>query len=382
MRDRRFWIAQGLVLAFSAGHTASELLRTLENNPGLYLLPISAYFIPVLYAALNFGVEGALPTGLLCVVLSIPNIVLFHHDAERIGVALQLALLVALGVVVAARVDREQRAKQLAEAVSARLAATQESLQSYIGISMRSQEEERHRLSRELHDETVQDLVVVQGALRDLRQGAVQQDRLALIDAELEKSISGIRRICRALRPSVLDDLGLVAALEWLASEMGTRTSVKASFAVNGTPHRFPPDTELAIFRVAQEALRNVDRHAHAKQVQIRLDYSPTGVRLQIEDDGQGFDASLVPSDRLGLAGMHERARLIGARLQIERKRHKTLITLDMTAERRTPGLQPVEPEPGAHFMSAQPVDWVQLPPDIAVGRSVADCALADPPHG
>lgn len=330
LREPRFWIVQGLVLAISAAHTAVEWHGFLRHEPSMYLLPISTYFIPVLYAALNFGVEGALPTGLLCVVLSIPNIVFFHSRDARFGVIVQLLLLVSLGVVVALHVDREKHAKQMAEQANTRLAQAQESLQAYVGIAMLAHEEERQRLSRELHDETIQDLVVVRGAVSDIVHGTAPNDRLAVITGELDKAISGIRRICRALRPSVLDDLGLVAALEGLVAETGSRAHVQAAISVVGEPIRFSAETELAIYRVVQEALHNIERHAHAKRAQVRLTFADAGVRVEIADDGRGFDPSRVPQDRLGLAGMRERARLIGGSLRIERGPGRTAIVLDM----------------------------------------------------
>ena len=219
-RDPKFWAVQALVMGIAVVHTTLEARGTMHHASYLYLLPISTYFAPVLYAAVNFGVEGAAPTALWCILVTVPNIVIFHRGAERIGVGTQLTLLLLMGVVVARRVDRERRAKLAAEAANRRLAEIQESLESYIGMALSAQEEERYRLARELHDETIQDLVVVKVALEALANGADQRLRLEAIDNELQRCIDGIRRFCVALRPSVLDDLGLVPALKWLLSEM------------------------------------------------------------------------------------------------------------------------------------------------------------------
>lgn len=331
-REGRFWVVQGLVLAISAAHTSLEAARALAHSPDLYLLPISTYFIPVLYAALNFGVEGALPTGLLCMALSVPNIIVFHHHTDRVGVAVQLVLLVVLGTVVAARVDREHRAKQLTDAANQELAAAQNSLQAYIGLALRAEEDERHRISRELHDQTVQDLLVIQGLVRDLGRNGAEPDLLTRVDAALDGCVDGLRRICRALRPSILDDLGLAAALEWQTADLQARTGTQASFTVEGTPTRLAADTELAVFRIAQEALRNTERHADASHVQVYLDHRPTGTHLRVEDNGRGFDPTDVPEDRLGLTGMRERARMIGGRLHLRSRAHTTILCLDLPA--------------------------------------------------
>jgi signal transduction histidine kinase len=205
LHDRRFWVVQSLVLVIAVAHTIIEGRGVLQNANDLYLVPI--YFIPVLYAALNFGFEGALPTGLWCCLLTTPNIILVHRGAELIGVLAQLAFLVLLGSVVAIRVDKEQRAKLTAEDANRRLAEVQASLKRFIGLALGAQEEERSRLSRELHDETVQELVVAKTALENVRAGRGEPAQLELVEATLLRCIDGIRRFCRALRPSVLDDL-------------------------------------------------------------------------------------------------------------------------------------------------------------------------------
>jgi len=335
VRDPKFWAVQMLVMGIAIVHTSLEIRGTMHHASYLYLLPISTYFAPVLYAAMNFGVEGAVPTALWCILLTIPNVVFFHHGAERIGVAAQLTLLLVLGAVVAGRVDRERRAKLAAEAANRHLAEIQKSLESYIGMALRAQEDERFRLARELHDETIQDLVVVKVALESLPNRADQNSHLKAIDSELQRSIDGIRRFCLALRPSVLDDLGLIPGLEWLLSEMSGRTEIRSALKVEGKPIRLGPDPELALFRIAQESLRNVERHSRATHVVVEFTYRQGGVRLEIHDDGEGFQhhRPLTSEGGLGLVGMQERARLIGATLHISSEPGSTRVLLEMTTK-------------------------------------------------
>lgn len=328
LRDRRFWIVQALVLGIAVIHTSLEGLGRLPDTPE-YLLPISTFFIPVLYAALSFGVEGALPTALWCVALSIPNIYIFHHGAERLGVAAQLTLLVLMGTVVAVRVDRERRAKVAAQAANRRLADVQKSLESYIEMALKAQEEERHRLARELHDDTIQDLALVKTALEEIPQLSDGR-QLQLIDDALQRCIDGIRRFCRALRPSVLDDLGLVPALEWLLTDLSRRGGPSTRLELRGEPVHLDPEQELAIFRIAQEALRNVERHARADQVVVSFAYRPGHVCLEVSDNGCGFDPCEVPEGGLGLTGMQERARLVAATLQVSSRQGSTSVTLEV----------------------------------------------------
>lgn len=330
LHNRRFWVVQVLVIAIAAGHTTIETMGALHDVRDLYLLPVSVFFIPVLYAALNFGLVGALPTGLFCGVLTLPNIVILHSGAERIGVVAQLAFLVLLSAMVAIRVDKERHAKLAAEDANQRLADTQASLRNYIGLGLRAQEEERFRLSRELHDETVQELVVAKAALEDVSGTPGQRARLVLVDAALQRCIDGIRRFCRALRPSVLDDLGLVPALDWLLSDMGGRAGIGIALEVEGDRLRLTPEQELVIFRVAQEALHNVERHAHASRAVVRLVYDPGQLSLEVVDDGCGFDPEQLRQGSLGLAGMQERASLIGASFEVSSLPGTTRIRLNL----------------------------------------------------
>jgi two-component system sensor histidine kinase DegS len=325
LRDPRFWIVQALVIVIEIGHTTLEASGILHFGADLYLLPVSAYFVPVLYAALNFGLEGVIPTSIWCVVLTLPNIIFLHHGDERIGVSVQLAILFVLGTAVALRVDRERRAKLAAEAANRNLAELQASRELYIALAMRAQEEERHRLARELHDETIQDLATIKASLGE---GTGRSARFKGIDDALQRCIDGVRRMCADLRPSLLDDLGLVPALDWLLMELEGRTDAHTLLELAGDPVRLEPEVELVIFRIAQEALHNVERHALAHQVTVRFISANTGVRLEVVDDGQGFFPLLGREGGLGLAGMRERAHLIGADLTVSSRPGETVVAL------------------------------------------------------
>jgi two-component system sensor histidine kinase DegS len=325
LRDPRFWIVQALVMIIEIGHTTLEASGTLQFGADLYLLPVSAYFVPVLYAALNFGLEGVIPTSIWCVVLTLPNLIFLHQGAERIGVSVQLSILFVLGTAVALRVDRERRAKLAAEAANRNLAELQASRELYIALALRAQEEERRRLARELHDETIQDLATIKASLSE---SADRSARFEGIDEALQRCIDGIRRMCADLRPSLLDDLGLVPALDWLLMELEGRTNAHTFLELEGDPVRLEPEVELVIFRIAQEALHNVEHHALAHQVTVRFISANTGVRLEVIDDGQGFSPLLGREGGLGLAGMRERAHLIRADLTVSSRPGETVVSL------------------------------------------------------
>jgi signal transduction histidine kinase len=205
------------------------------------------------------------------------------------------------------------------------LKAAQRSLHDYIGAITSAQEDERRRLARELHDDTIQALIALKQrvdlARMDLRRvGAITP--LDEIAGLTEETIANLRRLTRALRPIYLEDLGLSTALEMLALETGQAAGISVSFELQGEARRLPPQVELALYRMAQEALNNVARHAGATRARESLAFDQEGVALEIKDDGKGFQAPTNPSEfapggHYGLLGMHERAELIGARLEI-----------------------------------------------------------------
>ncbi len=137
----------------------------------------------------------------------------------------------------------------------------------------------------------------------------------------VESTVSELRSIAKGLRPSVLDDLGLVASLKQMLTEAGGREQFETSFGITGAERRLSPTIELALFRITQEALSNIERHAAADRVAVGMNFESGGLRLLIKDDGVGFDASHrasgIGGQSLGLPGMTERARLIGSRLLI-----------------------------------------------------------------
>jgi signal transduction histidine kinase len=188
-----------------------------------------------------------------------------------------------------------------------------------------AQEAERTRIARELHDETGQALTAVGMGLRGiaamLRQDAEKAaQNLRQLEGLVTRSLDELQRLIGDLRPSHLDDLGLPAALRWYAGEVQHRGSLGVRVQVLGEPAPLSPAVSTALFRVAQEALGNVVKHAGAKTASLRLAYGAQAVSLQVEDDGRGFDTSVMGStDRSswGLVGIEERTALLGGRLTL-----------------------------------------------------------------
>jgi signal transduction histidine kinase len=205
----------------------------------------------------------------------------------------------------------------------------QQELQSYIGAITLGQEEERRRLARDLHDATVQDLIAlnqgVEMVARELTRDAQRATtRLQDLRPQITAIIDGLRRQIHALRPLYLEDLGFVPALEMLVRDMGQRHQLATEFALTGNVDIQPSlPVQISTFRIAQEALQNVVKHANATQVTLSLNLAETDLTLHIADDGSGFvvpdrPTYLAQEGHFGLLGMKERAQLHGGTLQIE----------------------------------------------------------------
>jgi len=216
-----------------------------------------------------------------------------------------------------------------------------ENLRYYLHEVTRAQEEERKRIARELHDDTVQSLVVLARQLDDIgsrARGLTEGER-----SELEKLrqqtngvMEGLRRLSQDLRPATLDRLGLIAGLEWLGENVAGHSGIKVEVKARGEERRMGPEAELVLFRIVQEALRNVWRHSGASRAEVGVEFGAGTVRVYVRDDGKGFEVrremgASAKDGKLGLAGMEERARLLGGRLDVDSKPGKgTTITVDV----------------------------------------------------
>jgi PAS domain S-box-containing protein len=202
------------------------------------------------------------------------------------------------------------------------------------------QEEERRHLARELHDEIGQALTAakinLQAAMEEPHRA--KSNRIHETTAILERLLSQVRQISLNLRPSILDDLGLVPALRSLLDEQGRLASVAVRFSAKNIPEDLDPEIQTTCFRIAQEAITNVVRHANARQMDVDLRREDGTFRLQVRDDGKGFDAESAQAQTigLGLLGMKERAALVGGRTRITSSPGKGTtvdVTLPLTSQ-------------------------------------------------
>ena len=189
-----------------------------------------------------------------------------------------------------------------------------------------SQELERSRISRELHDGISQLLVSVKlllesASMRLPGAPAAASSTLGVAIERLNGTLGEVRRISQALRPAMLDDLGLAAAIDQLAREFGSHANLPVEMTVDGEAPVLDDNLNTMLYRIAQEALTNIERHAQATRVSILLRFQPDGIQLSIADDGRGFDVTDVhhdPNHGIGLRNMRERLDAVGGTLSIQ----------------------------------------------------------------
>ncbi|HUV53368.1 MAG TPA: PAS domain S-box protein [Dehalococcoidia bacterium] len=215
-----------------------------------------------------------------------------------------------------------------------------ENLQFYLRQITRAQEEERKRIARELHDDTVQYLVVLTRQLDDLAsssKGLSREEKLKLEDLrqQVNNIMEGVRRMSHDLRPATLDRLGLLPALEWLGTNVEKHSGIKVEVTTLGSERRLPAEVEIILFRIAQEALSNVRKHSQATNAEVRIEFGDNRIQITVKDNGKGFAlpetvGNMVKEGRLGLAGMHERIRLLNGSLKIDSEPGKgTTVTVE-----------------------------------------------------
>jgi signal transduction histidine kinase len=307
------------VLAFSPIRSAGWVLVIEE--------PWSAVVSPVLRLSLlsPLALVPALVISLIGLWFATRQIVAPLRTLQRQSLKLAAGDFAAIEEKVGGVQEIRELQRSMTE-MARRIQSAQQSLRSYIGRVTSAQEEERRRLARDLHDETIQDLIAldqkIQLAARSLRAESPEARGLEAIHREAREAIRKVHRLSRALRPAYLEDLGLLPALEALAEDVGSSLGIPIVVSTSGTRLHLPQDADLAVYRIAQEALANVARHAAAHRALVTLQYRRDEFRLTVKDDGVGFtppkeSGELSRTGHFGLIGMQERAQFIGARLEV-----------------------------------------------------------------
>jgi signal transduction histidine kinase len=275
----------------------------------------STFFPATVYNADVFGELFGFPVQLLraaAAVVSMAGLL----SALR---ALELRRQQALQSANQAKLEAQARAQQEVE--------RREALQTeLLRRTVSAQEAERARIARELHDETGQTLTALNYQVAALRSslsngGTAVSEVVEKLNDLASQALDDLRLLVTDLRPAQLDDLGLVAAVHWLADQARERLGLDVTVTVEGRKTRLLPEVETALFRVTQEALTNVSRHANVEAAQVQLAYAESTITLEVIDEGAGFDAHelslLTEREAWGIAGMQERAAAIGGEIDL-----------------------------------------------------------------
>lgn len=205
----------------------------------------------------------------------------------------------------------------------------QENMRFYVHQVTRAQEDERKRIARELHDDVSPPLLLLIQRLDTITLGTLPKlshslkESLEGLRSQAIEALEALRHCAQDLRPRILDDLGLVAALEWMTENMVKSQEIDAHVEVMGVERTLPVETQLLLFRIAQEALNNIRRHAEASRAVVKLEFGDNSIKTTVSDNGKGFEppermGDLASIGKLGLAGMQERARLLSGTLVVQ----------------------------------------------------------------
>jgi len=323
MSNHHFWIVLALLAVGIVIHYPQQVLSI--NSDSLFLfLGLTRHTMervlsltPTIYAGVFFGLKGGLVSLVGSLLIILPRAIFISSsplDAlfESVGVIL-------IGGLAILWLEQHRKENERHQQLLLRLEA--------------AQEEERRRIARELHDGTTQDLVTL---LHQMEKFTSITDRLSPQGALLleglwqqtSKTLDDVRRFIQDLRLPILDDLGLLPALEWLTSDLTKQSGIAVDMVVLGPVRRFSHEIELILFRITQEALTNMRKHSEASKVWVTVEFGKAKTVLTVKDEGKGFELtkgidSLPSIGKLGLIGMQERVQHIGGKLTLQSKSGK-----------------------------------------------------------
>lgn len=309
------WITEGERVVFANQACAS--LFGLPGREALIGLPLYALLSPTSHTGVRakvaqaFASEGAVSTvqgeivrtdGSLC---EVEMVVAALPDHERTFVQMVITDVTA----------RLQEKRILLH--------SRRTLRELSASLVEAREEERRRIARELHDELGQRLTALKlelAAQQQATQAQVPDERLQAMMDMVDDTVAAVRRIAVDLRPPMLDDLGLHAAIEWLTHDFSRRSGIQVTLRLVDSPEPMPQNIATAVYRIVQEALTNMARHARASQAVISIETKGRRLQLVVEDDGQGFPKDQPPPPRgsFGLIGMRERVHMLGGQITLK----------------------------------------------------------------
>ncbi|MDD5037911.1 MAG: sensor histidine kinase [Dehalococcoidales bacterium] len=300
------------------------------------MIGLLIFAIPFLYAVIVFRWRGAVGVSLVSFPALVPLIFYYYETTGNVVRNIAFLLLPsAIIVLIAMEINWHRKEREIAT-------EREKERQLYMTQVLQAQEEERKRIALEIHDDAIQRLVVHSNyaenmllQLESKNSSTLKKDIKWIRDNSIALT-EDLRRMSLDLRPSILDNFGLVPALRWLVGRMNKETDINAKVKIKGTVQKLLSDIEVNIFRIVQEALNNAIKHSRCREVLVTLEYGSDGLELTVEDDGQGFSIEntfleLASERKMGLIGMKQRARSINGIIEISSQlRHGTQIKLKL----------------------------------------------------
>jgi two-component system, NarL family, sensor histidine kinase DegS len=279
------------------------------------------FLVPVVHASFIFKWRGTLIGSLLMMIYLLPLIIRIWNDFNSVFFNIVL-LLLPVSIITATKIELELRRKDKEIYFK-----KEQEYQIYLAKILEIQEKERRRLAEDLHDGSVQTLLAVASYAEsvELSDDNINEMKIkaAWIKENTRRTVEELRRMSIDLRPSVLDDMGLIPALKWLTSQFNNTGNMRVHLNINNFKQILQPEIEVNIFRIVQEALRNIEKHSKATEASINVNADAKSLIMEVRDNGVGFVppdklGSLVIGGKLGLIGIQERIKSVGGTFEIQ----------------------------------------------------------------
>jgi signal transduction histidine kinase len=347
MRNYHFWLI--LIITLAIGflyHSIRNINLTDHEWDLLWRLVVFEnhynfngilFYIPFIYATLIFWWKGLLIVWIVSMILIFPRLLYMTNEITVLvinGISLVIPLTIVISIALLIQWRKAEKEAFIARERGHRF---------YIAKIFEAQENERKRIARELHDDTTQRLWIVANNIMKLSKSISPEtgQKFEPIKNAIMDIYRDTKKISHDLRPGILDNLGLEAALGWLADGLNDE-DIKADVIVDSNVNKVPPKSEILVFRFVQEALNNVRKHSHASKVIVRLNYVEKAIKISVQDNGMGLKlpeniGKYAKEGKSGIIGMNERAQLLGGTFNITSESGQgTTVSLEFIPELAT----------------------------------------------
>ncbi|MBI3428593.1 MAG: sensor histidine kinase [Actinobacteria bacterium] len=328
-RDFRFWGIQAVTIAGSAmialqirNYGTTARLNEVLQSPGPIQLYVFLYLMVTMAAATLFGYRAAIATIVIAAIFFLPDGIELKRAESGGIILLRLGAMSLLSVATGFIVERQKKARRLLLALNARLNENILEKERYIRLAGEAQENERRRISRDLHDDSLQLLAAatmdIDQAIESASPEKIRENMLRAKET-LTLTSETIRRYCEELRPILLESMGLTQAVEYLVKDLESRAKMGVNFETLGEERELDSLNEVHLFRIMQEAFHNIERHSRATSVEVKWEYHQDHLAISVTDNGVGmWNFGPAPARSLGIQGMHERIELLGGTISFE----------------------------------------------------------------